>query len=317
MSGGISPQDLLRQRHGVKAPQAEEPQKQAAETAPVQEPQKTEVQEPEEKPVAVEEAVETVEKEAEPEQNVFGLVNPDEAYDGVFSDMQDDDSDGEPIDDDSGGSELDEYRRIETAAERVKGRKIKPLKSSQKPKPTPERNEQIRDLSSTVMDVVRREFPQSTLSKADAIAAYVYVHSAGTEIGSNIRLSEKAAQAVREYSGDNTMSILDERLSHLERMVAALSAQCQVSELALAYIVCDRAFGIKSTQISPGDMEIRETGVLDVLDKLREQAAEQHSVDVISNGRPRRRRRVEMTEAAKERSKAASPPSDDDDEEWH
>lgn len=186
---------------------------------------------------------------------------------------------------DSIETELTETKRIpDTKAVQ----KRTPAKPRAKPKTSNAKSgkkEQVRDLPSEVMNAIRQEFPQA-LSKADAISAYVFVHSAGTEQGAAIQLSDMAREAVKHYEGDNLVMLLDKRIAHLEKLVAKQSEVMQTVELALAYVTCDRTFGTKTTQTSPKQAEFRETAVLDVLDRLRQQAAEQRAVDNVKNGRP-------------------------------
>lgn len=338
-NSGISPEELLRRMNGGAPPaQQQTPQPVAPVPQPAANPNPapqptvspTPVPAPAPVPVTPAPVVTKQEQRTEPESaprvpaTDFGLVNPGEpAVTAGIDETPESDSD---MYDDEVTAKLDAAANAarERAAEEAskpanKGHKVAPLKSSKAKEDVPDKKEQVRDLPSSVMAVIRREFP-GALSKADAISAYVYVHAAGTELGSNIQLSDAAKEAVRRYSGDNTMSILDSRLSHLEKMLSGVVTRTELCELALAYIVCDRAFGIKAEQISPAKAQFRETNVLDVLDRLRAETAEQHAVDVISNGRPKRRPKPTAVTPAKSESKpkVAPPPANnsDDDDDW-
>lgn len=279
---GISPEELLKRKSGVKPVSTE-----TAVSKPVEDKQGDDKKEQEAPGLFDDE-------EEEDDEDAFEFVEPSV----VYGDDEDNDSEDEGADDitadnsDDYYSEEDEYEAIAAAAKRMKQRKVRPSMAKDKKTKQQKREnkpEQVRDLPSSVMDVIRKEFPQH-LSKADAISAYVYVHSAGTELGSQIELSENAKEAVKAYSGDNTMSILDMRLEHIERMLTQYAEKIQTIELLTAYLSHDRTFGSKSDQVSPKRIVLRETGVLDVLEQGRKQAADQRAIDIIRNGRPRRRR---------------------------
>ena len=147
-------------------------------------------------------------------------------------------------------------------------------------------SEDIKSLPKNVMAAVRRRFAVSA-SKADLISAMVYIFTNG-----DCEISDTAMDVVRSYSSENPMipvnahlDEIDERFDNLERMMRHLVQTSQSIELCTCYNTFDRRYGSSIKRAKPKDTEFREPGNLDMLARLREQAADQIKIDNATRGR--------------------------------
>lgn len=135
--------------------------------------------------------------------------------------------------------------------------------------------ETIKYLPKSVMAAVRRKFSE-TASKADLISAVVYIFTDG-----DCEISEKAMKIVKSYKPDDKNAIIEERLTHIENMQRSQNEMLYSIELCTCYNAFDRRYGSQERRRSPKDTEFRESGNLDMLARLREQARDQKEVDDI------------------------------------
>lgn len=225
------------------------------------------------------------------------LINSDEL---IISDdyISEDDLDADGFTDSESSeipSDLDEYddnnRRADDYYRRSRERKIKPLKSAKNKNKQGNVTETkaVAGVSVAAISAMRAEFPQD-MSNADLISAFVYVHCLGNKLGSAIKLSEKAENAVKEYSGDNAFFELNERIDHIEYMLARFMSKINTIETAVSYLVSERLWGQnQDTAVTPKTAQFRDSKTLDTLDNLRKQAEKQREQDAIRDGRPKRK----------------------------
>lgn len=147
-------------------------------------------------------------------------------------------------------------------------------------------SEDVKALPKSVMTAVRRMFSVSA-SKSDLISAFVYIFTNG-----DCEISDAAMEIVRSYSSDNPMvpvnehlDEMDERFDNLERMCRQMMQTMQSVELCTCYNTFDRRYGSDIKRTRPKDTEFREPGNLDMLARLREQAADQLKIDNAARGR--------------------------------
>ncbi|MGN1305858.1 MAG: hypothetical protein ACI4YB_12600 [Oscillospiraceae bacterium] len=139
--------------------------------------------------------------------------------------------------------------------------------------------ETVKYLPKSVMAAVRRKFSE-TASKADLISAVVYIFTDG-----DCEISEKAMKIVKSYKPDDKNAIIEERLTHIENMQRSQNEMLYSIELCTCYNAFDRRYGSQERRRSPKDAEFRESGNLDMLARLREQARDQKEVDDIERYR--------------------------------
>ncbi len=139
--------------------------------------------------------------------------------------------------------------------------------------------ETVKYLPKSVMAAVRRKFSE-TASKADLISAVVYIFTDG-----DCEISEKAMKIVKSYKSDDKNEIIEKRLSHIENMLRSQNEMLYSIELCTCYNAFDRRYGSQERRRSPKDTEFRESGNLDMLARLREQARDQKEVDDIERYR--------------------------------
>ena len=158
-------------------------------------------------------------------------------------------------------------------------------KSSSKRAAKPD-GEQIKLVPKSVMNAMRRVLPNAS-TKGDLISAFVYIFTNG-----DCEISESAMEIVQSYTADNSMvpvnehlDEMDHRFDNLERMVRQLLQTTQAVELCTCYNTFDRRYGSKVKRGKPKETEFRELENLDLLARLRQQAADQRKADELARGR--------------------------------
>lgn len=221
-----------------------------------------------------------------------------QTFDNYISD-DDLDADGFTDSDDTDDSENIKsdraiYEENNTASEnyynQVQERRIHPLKSMRSKIKEEElvRTKAVANVSVAALEAMKMQFPQE-MSNADLISAFVYVHTAADKTGTPIKLSEKAAYAVKKYSGDNAFFELDNRLGHIERMIVDITDKLRTIETAVAYLISERLWGQnQAMDVTPKTAQFRDSRTLDTLSTLRKQGEQQHRQDEIDRGRPKR-----------------------------
>lgn len=139
--------------------------------------------------------------------------------------------------------------------------------------------EDIRAVPKSVMQAVRKQFPE-TASKADLLSAAIYIFTNG-----DCEISERAMEIVKSYQANDTLVSINERLAHLERENKRHLELLQAIELCTCYNAYDRRYGSNEPRRGPKLTEFREQGSLDMLERLREQAKDQMRTDDLAIGR--------------------------------
>ena len=168
-------------------------------------------------------------------------------------------------------------------------KKVRHGSQSSGKKSTPSDNSvtQIRDFPSSVMEVVKKEFPGAK-SNRSALAAYVIVHS--SEMVDLTDVPDDVRELIAKYEGsDNSQMIaeqLDTILRHILTLMSLFSKFQIESELTDAYMLFDRLGFRREGAPSPGKANLLEAGVTDMLDRMRSQAKTLQKDENIRKGRP-------------------------------
>jgi len=238
------------------------------------------------------EAAEWLDEMGDDIQTFDSYISDDDLDADGFTDSDADSNDTD--DSENIKSDRDIYEENNTASEnyynQVQERRIHPLKSM-RPKIKEEelvRTKAVANVSVAALEAMKMQFPQE-MSNADLISAFVYVHTAADKTGTPIKLSEKAAYAVKKYSGDNAFFELDNRLGHIERMIVDITDKLRTIETAVAYLISERLWGQnQAMDVTPKTAQFRDSRTLDTLSTLRKQGEQQHRQDEIDRGRPKR-----------------------------
>jgi len=142
-----------------------------------------------------------------------------------------------------------------------------------------EEQEYVRSVPKSVMNALRRRFPNST-NRSDLISAAVYIFTDGDCV-----ISEKAQALVDAYKKDDEFETLNERLDRIERVDKRILEKLSAVELCACYNTFDRRYGSNEPRVKPGATEFREKDNLDMLERLREQAKDQLNLDNLTLGR--------------------------------
>lgn len=156
-------------------------------------------------------------------------------------------------------------------------------RGSNQTKATSSSYEDVRSVHKSVMAAMRKSLP-GTASKADLLAAFVYIHTDG-----DCEISDNAMQIVKAYKAEDKQFDLTQRtetrLANIERMLREQRDMIQSVELCTCYNTFDRRYGSKEPRRAPKDTEFREQGNLDMLARLRKQAKDQRMIDDVEKGR--------------------------------
>lgn len=156
-----------------------------------------------------------------------------------------------------------------------------PLKSYSKPK---SENCCIKDFPRELVQKVRCLFPGAT-NNTDALAAFVVSH-----LGEDISVSDTVDQLVSNYTKDDPIVSVDDRLHNLERQMLILVKGLSELELGLGYMIYDRLGyrDIQPTDARNTDMleSNRSGSVMDIIVRMREQSNQMRKQENIKNGRP-------------------------------
>lgn len=139
--------------------------------------------------------------------------------------------------------------------------------------------EDIRSVPKSVLQAIRRQFPE-TASKADLISAAAYIFTNG-----DCEISDRAMEIVKSYRSDDALTTISERLAHLERENKRHLELLQSIELCTCFNTFDRRYGSNEPRRGPKYTEFREQDNLDMLERLREQAKDQIRTDDLTIGR--------------------------------
>lgn len=156
----------------------------------------------------------------------------------------------------------------------------KPKKDVVQTKKTKSEVVQIRDFPRELIAQVRAEFPTAT-NNTDALAAYVHIKT-----GRSGNVSNEVQRLADEYEGDKSAENIAKRLSAIESSMSKQSASMQELELVIAFLVFDRLGFRDDVPKNPGSIDFLESGVPDVIKRMKEQAKMFRTQQNIKEGRP-------------------------------
>lgn len=150
------------------------------------------------------------------------------------------------------------------------------------PRAQPGRSEtaQIRDFPRELLDIARSEFPQAT-TQTDALAAYVCVKS-GSPVNN---LSDSVKQLVSEYTGDQTLVNIEDRMNALELQMRSIGSFTQAIELGVSFIIYDRLGFRLDNPTNIANIDMLEGEMADLITRLRSQAKKARVQENIKRGR--------------------------------
>lgn len=131
----------------------------------------------------------------------------------------------------------------------------------------------------------RRLFPNAE-NVTDALVAYMAIKS-----GITADLSDKQLELVRGFDGDDPMVSVNDRLTRLENKMNALVAMHNEMELAIAYVLFDRLGFRRENPGNPGNANLLENGVDELVERMRQCAKQFVDYDRRKHGRPNRQRK--------------------------
>lgn len=142
----------------------------------------------------------------------------------------------------------------------------------------------VRGLPLVIAGIARGMFPEMK-SNADAISAYIYLHSDRTTI-----VADHIRDAVlsKDKEAVNPLINMEKRLASLEKQGHATRHTLHELELALAYLAFDKLGFRQDLPKTPRDIRFDETGVDDVLVRLREVSTIVRKREDIQTGRIKR-----------------------------
>lgn len=143
---------------------------------------------------------------------------------------------------------------------------------------------QLRDFPASLVNLAQGEFPNESMSRA--LAAYLIVHSdidlTQESVSDDIATLVKTHRKSREQV---TTEAIYTRLTGLERQLSNLIMQNRELELALAYVIFDRLGYRQNSAGEPSKVDLLEDGVMDMVDRLRAEAANARNQDTLRHGR--------------------------------
>lgn len=174
-------------------------------------------------------------------------------------------------------------KQSSTPLEQLKELKQKRSSPKSYAKPKSE-NCSIKDFPRELIQKVRYMFPAAT-NNTDALSAFVVTH-----LGENISISDTVDQLVSDYTKDDPIVSVDDRLHNLERQMLVLVKGLSELELGLGYMIYDR-LGYRNVQPvdarSADMLESNRSGsVMDIIVRMREQSNQMRKQENIKNGRP-------------------------------
>lgn len=139
---------------------------------------------------------------------------------------------------------------------------------------------QIRDFPRELILVAKREFPNAT-NNSDALAAYVYVKS-----GCTATVPDNIVELAKTWDGDKSAETIALRLTRLEEKSLRANQLLEELELLNSYLVFDRIGFRRDSPTGPRNIDFLETGVEDVITRIKEQAKQLRKKISIKEGRP-------------------------------
>ena len=158
------------------------------------------------------------------------------------------------------------------------GSKKKPKQDAAKPQSSVV---QIRDFPRSLMAVARAEFPDAT-NNSDALAAYLLAKSGR----SNLDVPDSVSELVQNWEGDKTLENMEKRISALTGQMAIMLSLLQELELLMTFVTFDRLGYRQDMAADVRSVDFLESGVTDLMARVREQAKQLRKQEAIKNGRP-------------------------------
>jgi hypothetical protein len=138
----------------------------------------------------------------------------------------------------------------------------------------------LKPVDASVVRAIRKVITDD-ISNPERLAAFVHIHTGG-----DCELTEKAKRAVKNYEGDKTLTEIKSQLDYLQKAVKQIIASNHVIELGIALNLTDSLYaGIQNRGKDTKNLNICQTTVIDMLDRLRAQSKEQTKVENKQKGR--------------------------------
>lgn len=164
---------------------------------------------------------------------------------------------------------------------RPKGKK--PAKSRTRAANGESDNVYLRDFPVSMANVASSYFgPHATTNKVDNIAAYIAIKSGDT----TGLTPEQLALTRKITASEDPLLIMEERLSKMEKNVQKLTDMVRVLELVCVYMEFDHLGFRRDNPKSPGDVDILEPGIENMVARMRQQAKTFVAREKQREGRP-------------------------------
>lgn len=167
---------------------------------------------------------------------------------------------------------------------------VKPEKVIQKPAAVNSRARgdvvQIRDFPASIATHIQNMFPGKP-AMGKALAAYILATSdidlSGAEdIPKDVR---DLSRGIKSSQKNATVTDLYTRIANIDSENSRMTQTLRDIELAVAYIIFDRAGFRQESAPSPSDIDMLEDGVMDLVDRMRAQGKQSKNEDKIRHGR--------------------------------
>lgn len=176
-----------------------------------------------------------------------------------------------------GGTEVSDA--APSVPEPPKREPAKPPKRGRGRKPSDSPTIDIKDFPKSLMQEVRMLFPDST-NNSDALAAFVYI-----KLGGLADVSDEIKELSKSFSGDRSLSTMDDRTVNIERHSRDSVKLLKEIEIAVSALVLNGLGLNKSLPRSGKDVDFLEPGVLDVRGALQLAANKQRARDLQDENR--------------------------------
>jgi hypothetical protein len=139
---------------------------------------------------------------------------------------------------------------------------------------------QLRNFPKSLANQAKAMFPSAT-NQSDAIAAYMYVMSHG-----EFDVSDDVKVIAKSYGGDRTVENLEKRVSSMEKQLVEMSKILNEIEILTGFTLYHRMGYSRANDTDTRHIDFLETGMEELLARIKEQTREKMKHDAIANGRP-------------------------------
>lgn len=139
---------------------------------------------------------------------------------------------------------------------------------------------QLRNFPKSLANQAKAMFPSAT-NQSDAIAAYMYVMSHG-----EFDVSDDVKVIAKSYEGDRTVENLEKRVSSMEKQLAEMLKMLNEIEILTGFTLYHRMGYSRANDTDTRHIDFLETGMEDLLARIKEQTREKMKHDALTNGRP-------------------------------